>query len=124
MLLILPPSLVKISISILQHHKISSNLSEFWQAAKCFVESALGYSRDIVIGNGPQGPFDHLLRLKRNIHHSSGKHGFDPSDLFLYAVTDSRMNKRWGRSISEAVKAAIEGGATIIQLRFVVIKLL
>ncbi|EXB87371.1 Thiamine biosynthesis bifunctional protein ThiED [Morus notabilis] len=94
-----------------------SSMLQAVKAAKCFVESALGYSRDIVIGNGPQGPFDHLLRLKRNIHHSSGKHGFDPSDLFLYAVTDSRMNKRWGRSISEAVKAAIEGGATIIQLR-------
>ena len=29
------------------------------------------------------------------------------------------MNKKWGHSISDAVKAAIEGGATIIQLRFV-----
>ncbi|GMN49516.1 hypothetical protein TIFTF001_018686 [Ficus carica] len=87
------------------------------EAAKCFIESALDFSRDIVIGNGPQGPFDPLLRLKRNARNSSGTHGFDPSDLFLYAVTDSRMNKRWGRSITEAVKAAIEGGATIIQLR-------
>jgi hypothetical protein len=42
---------------------------------------------------------------------------FNPDDLFLYAVTDSRMNKKWGRSIKDAVKAAIEGGATIVQLR-------
>ncbi|XP_020395459.2 probable thiamine biosynthetic bifunctional enzyme, chloroplastic [Zea mays] len=27
------------------------------------------------------------------------------------------MNKKWGRSIKDAVKAAIEGGATIVQLR-------
>jgi hydroxymethylpyrimidine kinase / phosphomethylpyrimidine kinase / thiamine-phosphate diphosphorylase len=42
---------------------------------------------------------------------------FNPDDLFLYAVTDSGMNKKWGRSIKDAVKAAIEGGATIVQLR-------
>ena len=50
--------------------------------------------------------------------------GFNPSDLFLYAVTDSRMNKKWGRSITDAVKAAIDGGATIIQLRFVALYIL
>ncbi|KAK9287311.1 hypothetical protein L1049_015724 [Liquidambar formosana] len=87
------------------------------KVAKCFVETALDYSKDIVIGNGPQGPFDHLLRLKNNAHNCY-RHGvFNPSDLFLYAVTDSGMNKRWGRSIMDAVKAAIEGGATIVQLR-------
>jgi hydroxymethylpyrimidine kinase/phosphomethylpyrimidine kinase/thiamine-phosphate diphosphorylase len=46
-------------------------------------------------------------------------HKFNPDDLFLYAVTDSGMNKKWGRSIKDAVKAAIEGGATIVQLRYV-----
>ncbi|XP_021718433.1 thiamine biosynthetic bifunctional enzyme TH1, chloroplastic-like isoform X2 [Chenopodium quinoa] len=30
---------------------------------------------------------------------------------------DSGMNEQWGRSITDAVKAAIEGGATIVQLR-------
>ncbi|XP_073049127.1 thiamine biosynthetic bifunctional enzyme TH1, chloroplastic isoform X2 [Primulina eburnea] len=30
---------------------------------------------------------------------------------------DSRMNQKWGHSISDAVKGAIEGGATIVQLR-------
>ncbi|RZB97643.1 Thiamine biosynthetic bifunctional enzyme TH1, chloroplastic isoform C [Glycine soja] len=42
---------------------------------------------------------------------------FNPNDLLLYAVTDSAMNRKWGRSIAEAVKAAVEGGATIVQLR-------
>lgn len=77
------------------------------------------YSRDLVIGNGVQGPFDHFLALK-NINQSSYRQDrFNPNDLFLYAVTDSGMNRKWGRSIAEAVKAAVEGGATIVQLRFV-----
>lgn len=83
------------------------------KAAKHFVEDALQYSKDIMIGDGFQGPFDHLFKLK-----NSGRQvAFKPSDLLLYAVTDSGMNRKWGRSITNAVRAAIEGGATIIQLR-------
>lgn len=81
------------------------------------MESALDYSKDLVIGNGPQGPFDHLFRLKSQIYNAGQKPRFDANDLFLYAVTDSGMNKKWGRSITDAVKASIEGGATIVQLR-------
>lgn len=84
------------------------------QIAKRYVQSALDYSKDILIGGGHQGPFDQLMKLK-----NVAVKPFDPNSLLLYAVTDSRMNKKWGRSISDAVKAAIEGGATIIQLRFV-----
>ncbi|XVE66928.1 hypothetical protein DITRI_Ditri08aG0119300 [Diplodiscus trichospermus] len=87
------------------------------KVAKRFIESALDYSKDIVIGNGPQGPFDHLLRLKSHSQDCRRQQAFNPSDLFLHAVTDSGMNKKWGRSIVDAVKAAIEGGATILQLR-------
>lgn len=76
------------------------------------------YSKDIVIGNGRQGPFDHLLRLKNNLNNSHGQATFGPRNLFLYAVTDSRMNRKWERTMVNAVRAAIEGGATIIQLRF------
>lgn len=79
--------------------------------------SALCYSKDLVIGNGPQGPFDHLMKLKNHVSGLAQKPLFNPDDLLLYAVTDSGMNKKWGRSITDAVKAAIEGGATIIQLR-------
>ncbi|KAL6515191.1 beta ketoadipyl CoA thiolase, th1 [Orobanche hederae] len=84
--------------------------------AKRYVESALDYSKDILIGGGCQGPFDHLLKLKNNAL-PCARQPFDSSDLLLYAVTDSRMNKKWGRSMSDAVKAAVEGGATIVQLR-------
>ncbi|XP_068645269.1 thiamine biosynthetic bifunctional enzyme TH1, chloroplastic [Aristolochia californica] len=87
------------------------------QEAKRFVESALLYSRDMVIGRGPQGPFDHLFKLKNDVFTSYRGQHFDPNSLFLYAVTDSRMNTKWGRCITDAVKAAIEGGATIVQLR-------
>ncbi|XP_045817881.1 thiamine biosynthetic bifunctional enzyme TH1, chloroplastic-like [Trifolium pratense] len=85
--------------------------------AKRFVESALDYSRDLVIGNGVQGPFDHFLALKNTNQSSCRQDRFNPNDLFLYAVTDSGMNRKWGRSIAEAIKAAVEGGATIVQLR-------
>ncbi|CAN6326059.1 unnamed protein product [Urochloa humidicola] len=87
------------------------------EAAKKFVESALYHSKDLVIGNGPQGPFDHLFSLKSPLYKMGSQHKFNPDDLFLYAVTDSGMNKKWGHSIEDAVKAAIEGGATIVQLR-------
>ncbi|XP_022957337.1 thiamine biosynthetic bifunctional enzyme TH1, chloroplastic isoform X1 [Cucurbita moschata] len=85
--------------------------------SKQFIERALSYSKDISIGNGPQGPFDHLCRLKSREQSSYRQGSFNQSDLFLYAVTDSGMNKRWDRSITDAVKAAVEGGATIIQIR-------
>ncbi|KAH0434499.1 hypothetical protein IEQ34_026803 [Dendrobium chrysotoxum] len=87
------------------------------QAAKSFVKSALLYSKDLMIGNGPQGPFDHLFMLKNQLNNYAPKWSFNANSLLLYAVTDSRMNKKWARSITEAVKASIEGGATIIQLR-------
>lgn len=93
-------------------------MNGFIKVAKRYVETALEYSKNLNIGNGSQGPFDHLFKLKRNTCNSSRLQVFDPSDLFLYAVTDSGMNKKWGRPITDAVKAAIEGGATIVQIRF------
>lgn len=84
------------------------------KVAKRYVETALEYSKDIAIGNGNQGPFDHFLTLNGNF---CSHRLFNPRDLFLYAVTDSRMNKRWGRSMTDAVKDAVAGGATIVQIR-------
>ncbi|KAJ8476447.1 hypothetical protein OPV22_020174 [Ensete ventricosum] len=85
--------------------------------AKTFVESALDHSKDLLIGNGPQGPLDHLFDLSSTHARTAGARSFDANDLFLYAVTDSGMNSKWGRSILDAVEASIEGGATIVQLR-------
>ncbi|XP_015581787.1 thiamine biosynthetic bifunctional enzyme TH1, chloroplastic isoform X3 [Ricinus communis] len=87
------------------------------KVAKCYIETALEYSKDIFIGNGRQGPFDHLLRLKSSVQNSGRQGTFNPNNLFLYAVPDSRMNKMWGRPMVDATREAIEGGATIVQLR-------
>ncbi|KAJ4833049.1 hypothetical protein Tsubulata_001018 [Turnera subulata] len=87
------------------------------KVAKRYIETVLEYSKDISIGKGHQGPFDHLLRLKRDFNNARKPDVFNPGDLLVYAVTDSRMNKKWGRSMADAVKAAVGGGATIVQLR-------
>ncbi|MQL71168.1 hypothetical protein Taro_003442 [Colocasia esculenta] len=94
-----------------------SSMLQAVQAAKDFVENALFHSKDVLIGSGPQGPFDHFVKIKDHIRSVTEKQQFRSDDLLLYAITDPRMNKRWGRSITDAVKSAIEGGATMIQLR-------
>ena len=86
------------------------------------MESALYHSKDLVIGNGPQGPFDHLFEFNSPLYKMGSPQKFNPDDLFLYAVTDSGMNKKRGRSIKDAMKAAIEGGTTIVQLRLSFLK--
>ncbi|KAJ4751750.1 Hydroxymethylpyrimidine/phosphomethylpyrimidine kinase [Rhynchospora pubera] len=94
-----------------------SPMLEAVKAAKAFVENALHYSKSIELGSGPQGPFDHLFRLKSPPYNVAPGLKFQPDDLFLYAVTDSGMNSKWGRSMTDAVEAVIKGGATIVQLR-------
>jgi hydroxymethylpyrimidine kinase/phosphomethylpyrimidine kinase/thiamine-phosphate diphosphorylase len=37
--------------------------------------------------------------------------------MTLYAVTDSGQNRKMGRTLEEAVAAAVAGGATIVQVR-------
>eukprot|EP00249_Psilotum_nudum_P006949 c20185_g1_i1 orf=258-1892(+) len=86
------------------------------QAAKTYVQEALQRSTKLSIGKGPQGPLNHLFKLV-DWDLISTKAQFQPSSLLLYAVTDSNMNRKWCRSTSEAVRDAIEGGATIVQLR-------
>lgn len=75
------------------------------------------------MGSGPQGPFDHLFKLKSTTYNVEPGLKFNPDELFLYAVTDSGMNKKWGRYMTDAIEAAIKGGATIIQLRSYVFSL-
>ena len=38
-------------------------------------------------------------------------------DIRAYVVTDPDCNAMWGRSNADAVKAAVAGGATIVQIR-------
>ncbi|MCO5612809.1 hypothetical protein L7F22_067080 [Adiantum nelumboides] len=86
------------------------------QAAKHYVNEALQSSKRLMIGKGPQGPLNHLFALPQYMEKAK-HHIFKPSDLRLYAVTDAGMNRKWQRSTASAVKSAIEGGATIVQLR-------
>jgi hypothetical protein len=45
------------------------------------------------------------------------RHTPNACDLRCYAVTDAACNAKAGRSMVDAVRAAVEGGATIVQLR-------
>ncbi|KAJ7533975.1 hypothetical protein O6H91_13G073900 [Diphasiastrum complanatum] len=85
-------------------------------AAKEYLSIVLKHSKKLMIGKGPQGPLNHLYGLA-NLVDMTNQMRLNPRDLMLYAVTDSDMNRRWHRSSSEAVRAAVEGGATIVQLR-------
>lgn len=89
------------------------------QAAKRYLSEVLEESASLKIGQGKQGPVNHFYKLSDWGEKSSSqqKSKFRPESLLLYAVTDSSMNKAWGRSTSDAVRGAIEGGATIVQIR-------
>ncbi|XVE49097.1 hypothetical protein DITRI_Ditri01bG0054700 [Diplodiscus trichospermus] len=81
------------------------------KVAKRFVETALDYRKEIVIGNELQGLFDHLLRLKNHSQDCHNLQPFNPSYLFLYAVTDSRINKREDaetKDFPESAKACLD----------------
>jgi len=85
-------------------------------AAKSYLSEVLEASANLKIGEGKQGPVNHLFKLS-NWEKGLSQRNFQPESLRLYAVTDSSMNKRWSRSTSDAVRGAIEGGATIVQIR-------
>eukprot|EP00246_Nothoceros_aenigmaticus_P018218 TRINITY_DN9451_c0_g2_i1.p1 TRINITY_DN9451_c0_g2~~TRINITY_DN9451_c0_g2_i1.p1 ORF type:complete len:338 (-),score=55.15 TRINITY_DN9451_c0_g2_i1:109-1122(-) len=93
-----------------------SSMFEAVKDAKQYVAKVLQHSANFQIGKGLQGPMDHLLMIS---HRGTGsaRDKFKGEDLLLYAVTDSSMNRKWGRSTTEAVQAAIEGGATFLQIR-------
>eukprot|EP00850_Spirogloea_muscicola_P005568 SM000025S08463 [mRNA] locus=s25:892280:896919:+ [translate_table: standard] len=87
-------------------------------AARQYLEKVLRSSQHLQIGSGPQGPMDHFPAISGwQLPEESARSRFRPSDLLLYAVTDSRMNKKWRRSMADAVRDAIAGGATFLQIR-------
>ncbi|PWA76714.1 Aldolase-type TIM barrel [Artemisia annua] len=87
--------------------------------AEPYVETALKCSKSLNIVNGLEGPFDHLFKLNKNAINSNRLEPFEPSDLFLYAVTDSGMNKRWGNSLSGDVKVLLETIFSWISIRVI-----
>ncbi|KAM7250253.1 hypothetical protein ACFE04_022136 [Oxalis oulophora] len=61
--------------------KGSSMLSAV-KVAKNFTETALDYSKHLSTGTGPQGPFDHLLKLKsNNLYNPHRQVAFNPRQL-------------------------------------------
>ena len=94
--------------------------------AKSYLHGALTASANLTIGGGAHGP----------LHHGYARHAWppppptgvggggyapaprlEPLDLSVYAITDAALNAKHGRTIGEAVRAAIAGGATVVQLR-------
>ncbi|CAI5502235.1 unnamed protein product, partial [Closterium sp. Naga37s-1] len=84
--------------------------------AKAYLSHILAKSLPITMGSGPQGPLNHLP-LVCHFGLPNARAAFHPAQLRLYAVTDSRMNKAWGRSVGDAIREAIAGGATLLQIR-------
>ncbi|CAD7702786.1 unnamed protein product [Ostreobium quekettii] len=84
--------------------------------AKEYITDVLKSSKGIRTGRGAQQPLNHGSAIV-----DWGAQVRKPSvqlrDLRLYAVTDSRMNRKRNRSMTEAASLAISGGASIIQLR-------
>lgn len=83
------------------------------QAAKKYLQESLIASAPLSIGQGLHGPLNHLPSVAK----WAPQKIFKKSHLELYAVTDPRMNAMWQRSMEDAVRAAIDGGATIVQIR-------
>ncbi len=85
------------------------------RSAKAYLTEALSRSAALVIGTGMQKPFNHGWRTS---DWASSAEPRSAVDYRLYAVTDPACNAKMGRGMVEAVKEAIQGGATIVQVRF------
>ncbi len=79
-----------------------------------YLQDALGGSLEMDIGQGTQLPFHHGYRLHRWPKRRSFRTAFS---LCLYGITDQRYNEKHKRSFREAVRGAIDGGVTILQIR-------
>ena len=84
------------------------------KTAKAYVSQVIADSAGLSLGHeSVQGAMHHqALRTRVSS-------GFlrDPSTYKFYAVTDSKINEKNGRNLADAVVAAVQGGATIVQLR-------
>ena len=79
-----------------------------------YLQDALRGSLEMDIGQGTQLPFHHGYQLHRWPKRRSFRTTFN---LCLYGITDRRYNEKHDRSFREAVRAAIAGGVTILQVR-------
>lgn len=100
-------------------------LAQAVREARAYLHAALGRSAPLAIGTGVQRPFNHGFMLAdwAVASASQGAPSTYPDRarvreaMRLYAVTDPRCNKACGRTMAEAVREAVRGGATIVQIR-------
>lgn len=86
--------------------------------AKAWLGEALQASAPLHIGTGPHRPLNHGFETTDWGQQKAPLDLQKPSlDLRLYAVTDPACNDRCQRSNAEAVRQAVEGGVTLVQLR-------
>jgi hydroxymethylpyrimidine kinase / phosphomethylpyrimidine kinase / thiamine-phosphate diphosphorylase len=84
-------------------------------AARCaqrYVQTCLRESAALSIGAGAHGPMDHGAGLSRQRPATPAA-----VDYSLYAVTDAHLNDKHARALGDTVRAAVAGGATMIQIR-------
>jgi hydroxymethylpyrimidine kinase/phosphomethylpyrimidine kinase/thiamine-phosphate diphosphorylase len=107
-------------------------------AAKRYVWRLLERSAGLPLGQGPNRPMNHGYRLadwRAELEQASSASAVDPGasgasappafprrlpnavDVRVYAVTDAALIEASGLSLESAVRAALEGGATCVQLR-------
>lgn len=77
-----------------------------------YLQEALENSVSMRLGTGLQIPFNHGY-----FQHRWPVHGRRNLDLSLYAITDQRYNEKHKRDLAEAVKQALNGGASVLQVR-------
>ncbi|KAF8066297.1 TH1 [Scenedesmus sp. PABB004] len=91
--------------------------------AKAYLTHALAGSAGLALGAGPQRPFHHGAGFARRAEPApraaalAGPRRPNGADLRAYVVTDPACNARAGRTLLDAVAAAVAGGATVVQLR-------
>ena len=83
--------------------------------AQRYVAGILAASAHLQMGRGEQGAMDHSARLSRGPAAELRM----PPDYRLYGVTDPACNASCGRTMAQAVRAAIQGGVTMLQIRYV-----
>jgi hydroxymethylpyrimidine kinase/phosphomethylpyrimidine kinase/thiamine-phosphate diphosphorylase len=89
--------------------------------AKDYVTALLRASATVAMGTGTQKPMQHaaLVAPVAPVVTSAApaRHTRNACDLRCYAVTDAACNVAAGRGMVDAVKQAVAGGATMVQLR-------
>ncbi|DBB00982.1 TPA: hypothetical protein ACH3X1_000888 [Trebouxia sp. C0004] len=88
------------------------------QRAKAWLGEALQASAPLHIGTGPHRPLNHGFETTDWGQQKAPLDLQKPSlDFRLYAVTDPACNAKCQRSNAEAVRQAVKGGVTLVQLR-------